>query len=103
LVSQAEDATWQAQALECDLLAIASTRAAALDTLVKIIQGHVAHDARQGRDPLSGFAEAPEHCWNAFNYTASIAAPVELAADTLGSELHFLVLNAVEAEPPRIS
>lgn len=96
IISQGEDASWQAQALECDLLAIAPSRAAALDTLVKVIEGHVAHDARQGREPLSGFAEAPQHCWAAFNHTATIAEPIELVCDVPASGLHFLVVNAIE-------
>ena len=95
LISRAEDASWQAQALECDLLAIGSSRAAALDTLVKVIEVQAAHDVRHSREPLSRFAEAPEYCWRAFNRTARVAEPVELSRHGPASSLNFLVANAV--------
>ena len=95
LVSRADDAWWKAQALECDLLAIGSTRAAALDTLVKVIEVQAAHDVRHSREPLSRFAAAPEYCWRAFNRTASVAEPVELWRHAPASTLQFLVANAV--------
>ena len=95
LISRGEDASWQAQALECDLLAIGSSRAAALDTLIKVIEVQAAHDVRNSREPLARFAAAPEYCWSAFKRTASVAAPVELTHPTPASNLHFLVANAV--------
>ena len=95
LISRGEDASWQAQALECDLLAIGSSRAAALDTLIKVIEVQAAHDLRHSREPLARFAAAPEYCWSAFKRTVSIAEPVELTPPTPASSLHFLVANAV--------
>lgn len=103
LISQTDDTSWQAQALECDLLAIGSSRAAALDTLVKMVEVHAAHDARNGREPLSGFAKAPGHCWTEFNRTASLVDPVELARNAHPSGLHFLVVNAVGRERRKFS
>lgn len=100
LISRAEDASWQAQALECDLLAIGSSRAAALDTLVKVIEVQAAHDVRHSREPLSTFAKAPESCWRAFNRTASVAEPVELWRHAPASTLQFLVANAVGVDRP---
>ena len=101
LISRAEDTSWKAQALECDLLAIASSRAAALDTLVKVIEVQAAHDVRHSREPLSRFAEAPEYCWRAFNRTARVAEPVELSRHAQASSLHFLVANAVGVDRAR--
>lgn len=50
---------WTARLLEHDLAAGGRTVEAALDTLVKIVQAHVAFDLRHGREPLSAFAPAP--------------------------------------------
>ena len=100
LISRAEDASWQAQALECDLLAISSSRAAVLDTLVKVIEVQAAHDVRHSREPLSTFAKAPESCWRAFNRTARVAEPVELSRHAPASSLRFLVANAVGVDRP---
>ena len=95
LISRGEDASWYAQALECDLLAIGSSRAAALDTLIKVLEVQAAHDVRNSREPLARFAAAPEYCWTAFKQSASVAEPVELTPPTPASSLHFLVANAV--------
>lgn len=100
LISRSEDASWQAQALECDLLAIGSSRAAALDTLVKVIEVQAAHDLRHSREPLSRFAQAPEYCWREFNRTARLAEPVELSRHAPASSLQFLVANAVGVDRP---
>ena len=60
IVVYAESASrWTAQAIECDLMASGATRHAALDTLLKLVEVHVAFDGRQGTDPLSRFAPAP--------------------------------------------
>ena len=99
LISRADDSSWQAQALECDVLAISPTRAAALDTLIKVIGVHVTHDARHGRKPLSGFAPAPEHCWMAFHRTTRVAQPVEFSHEGHASGLHFLVANFIDGAP----
>jgi hypothetical protein len=99
LISREEESSWHAQALECDLLAIAASRAAALDTLVKVIEVQAAHDARHSRKPLARFAEAPQSCWRAYARTVSVVDPVELSRNTRAS-LHFLVANAVGRSEP---
>ena len=95
LIRRGEDESWQAQALECDVKAIGATRSAALDALVKVIEVHVAHDARQGREPLSSFAAAPDHYWAEYNRAAAAAEPVELSRDDKAPALQFLVANAI--------
>ena len=95
LIRRGEDQSWQAQALECDVKAIGATKSAALDALVKVIEVHVAHDARQGREPLSSFAAAPDHYWAEYNRAAAAAEPVELSRDDKAPALQFLVANAI--------
>ena len=57
---------WTARSLEHDLAARGVTAEAAIDTLVKIAEAHIAFDTRHGRAPLSAFASAPRLYWNAF-------------------------------------
>lgn len=68
---------WTARSLEHDLAARGTTAEAAIDTLVKIAEAHIAFDTRHGRLPLSAFAAAPRLYWNAFA-RAEKAAPVEV-------------------------
>ena len=58
--------TWTARSLERDLSAGGRTPEAAIDTLVRIAEAHIAFDARHGREPLSAFGSAPQLFWNAF-------------------------------------
>ena len=58
--------TWTARSLERDLSAGGRTPEAAIDTLVRIAEAHIAFDARHGREPLSAFTSAPQLFWNAF-------------------------------------
>jgi hypothetical protein len=98
LIRRGEDESWQAQALECDVKAIGATRSAALDALVKVIEVHVAHDAKQGREPLSSFAAAPDHYWAEYNRAVTAAEPVELSRDDKAPVLQFLVANALSPQ-----
>lgn len=68
---------WTARCLEHDLSARGTTAEAAVDTLVKIVDAHIAYDIRHGRTPLSAFMAAPRLYWNAFT-GAQKARPVEL-------------------------
>ena len=68
---------WTARCLEHDLSARGTTAEAAVDTLVKIADAHIAFDMRHGRTPLSAFTAAPRLYWSAFN-RAYKATPVEL-------------------------
>ena len=86
---------WTAQAIECDLMASASTRHAALDTLLKLVEVHVAFDARQGTDPLSRFAPAPPPCWERFATAAAAEAPLELTRSDRPIDLRYLVATCV--------
>ena len=95
LIRRGEDESWQAQALEYDVKAIGTTRSAALDALVKVIEVHVAHDTRHGREPLSAFAAAPDHYWTEYNRAATAAEPVELSRGDKAPALQFLVANAI--------
>lgn len=98
LISRGVDTSWHAQAIECDLTAVSHSRAASLDALVKVIEVHVAHDARVGRAPLSRLAAAPEARRAAFERAARVIDPVELAADARRG-LRFLVANSVDDGP----
>jgi hypothetical protein len=68
---------WTARCLEHDLTARGATADAAVDTLVKIADAHIAFDIRHGRKPLSAFVSAPQLYWNAFSRAAKLR-PVEL-------------------------
>ena len=95
LISRGDDTSWHAQAIECDLTAIADSRAASLDTLIKVIEVHIAHDTRMGRAPLSRLAAAPDERRAAFERAARIVDPVELARHERAA-LRFLVANSVD-------
>lgn len=89
------DHRWTAQAIECDLRASSGTRDAALDTLLKLIEVHVAFDARRGTDPLSRFAPAPPPCWQRFAAAAAAQEPLELTrSDRSTADLRFLVATS---------
>lgn len=68
---------WTARCLEHDLSARGATADAAVDSLIKIADAHIAFDIRHGRKPLSAFVSAPQLYWNAFS-RAQRLRPVEL-------------------------
>ena len=91
------DARWTAQAIECDLMASGGTRDAALDTLIKLVEVHVAFDGRRGTEPLSRFAPAPPPCWKRFADAAAAEEPLELTrSDRPAMDLRFLVATSVD-------
>ena len=96
LIRRGADASWHAHALECDVTAIGANRWTALDTLVKVIDVHLAHDTRRGRHPLSSFAAAPDRYWAEFHRASKLATPVELSRDGRPPIPYFLVANAIE-------
>lgn len=96
LIRRGGEAGWQAQVLESDVKAIGASRSAALDTVMKVVEVHVAFDVRRGREPLSGFAAAPDTDWTEFNRASSVAPPVELSHHGRARELCFLVANALD-------
>jgi hypothetical protein len=63
---------WIARSLEHDLAARGATAEAAIDTLVRIAEAHIAFDQRHGRAPLSAFAAAPRLYWNAFARASNV-------------------------------
>ncbi len=85
---------WTAQAIECDLMAWGATRAAALDTLLKLVEVHVAFDGRQGTDPLSRFAPAPPPCWERFATAAAAEEPLKLTRSNRPTDLRYLVATS---------
>ena len=100
LIRRGDGTSWQAQVLESDLKTIGASRSAALDTLVKVVQVHVAFDMRLGREPLSTFAAAPDDDWTEFERASKVAQPVELSHHSRARVLCFLVSNAID-EPSR--
>lgn len=100
LIRRGDGTSWQAQVLESDLKTIGASRSAALDTLVKVVQVHVAFDMRLGREPLSTFAAAPDDDWTEFERASKVAQPVELSHHSRARVLCFLVANAID-EPSR--
>ena len=70
--------TWTARALEHDLAAAGRSAEAALDTLVKLADAHIAYDLRHGHTPLSAFRAAPDRYWLAFSGAPKKPWPVEL-------------------------
>jgi hypothetical protein len=69
---------WTARSLEHDIAAGGRSAEAALDSVVKIAQAHIAFDVRHGREPLSAFAPAPRPYWNAFPAGARSSFEMEL-------------------------
>ena len=98
LIRRGDGASWQAQVLESDVRTIGTSRSAALDTLVKVVQVHVAFDMRLGREPLSTFATAPEGDWTEFHRASKVAEPVELSHHSRARVLCFLVANAIDEQ-----
>ena len=97
IIVHAESATrWIAQAIECDLMASGGTRDAALDTLIKLVEVHVAFDARHGTDPLSRFAPAPPECWNRFAAAAAAQEPLELTRSERPADLRYRVATSID-------
>jgi hypothetical protein len=96
LIRRGDGASWQAQVLESDVRTIGASRSAALDTLVKVVQVHVAFDIRLGREPLSMFATAPDDDWTEFDRASKVAEPVELSHRSRARVLCFLVANALD-------
>lgn len=80
---------WTARSLEHDLAARGTTAEAAIDTLVRIAEAHIAFDTRHGRAPLSAFASAPRLYWNAF--ARAEAPPLEVQRPEDDHTLHCLV------------
>lgn len=78
---------WTARCLQHDLSARGTTAEAAVDTLVKIVDAHIAYDIRHGRTPLSAFMAAPRLYWNAFTGAQKVR-PVELRQPEKDRTLH---------------
>jgi hypothetical protein len=83
--------TWTARSLEHDLAAAGRTPEAALDTLVKIADAHIAYDIRHGHKPLSAFGSAPKLYLDAFNVARTASSPVELARNSPERSLRYVV------------
>lgn len=83
--------TWIARSLEHDLAAAGRTAEAALDTLVKVADAHIAYDIRHGHKPLSAFGSAPRIYWNAFSVAKIEQNPVELTRSAPDRSLRYVV------------
>jgi hypothetical protein len=92
--------TWTARALEHDLAAQGRTIESAVDTLVKLIQAHVAYDRRHNRKPLSAFAAAPRLYWSAFNRADEL--PILMELDWQDSDIPARIVAAVLPDHPAI-
>ena len=90
--------TWKARALEHDLMAGGRSAEAALHTLVKLADAHIAYDIRHGHRPLSAFAPAPQMYWNAFWGAAKSAQPIELTRTEPERSLRYVV-GIASADP----
>lgn len=86
---------WTARSLEHDLAARGATAEAAIDTLVRLAEAHIAFDKRHGRPPLSAFAAAPRLYWNAFARAEDIRA-VALQRPERELTIHCLVGTVAE-------
>jgi hypothetical protein len=91
IVIYSEATWWCACALECDVQAFCKTAEAALDTVVQIVETHVAADIRMGREPLSGFSVTPQQIWTKFSTAARLKHPVELNRTDSPVHLRYLV------------
>ena len=96
VVIYSEAARWFAYALECDVRASAKTAEAALDTLIKIVEAHIAADLKRGEEPLSLFKVTPHGIWNKFAAAASAKHPVELRRTESPGRLRYLVATCAE-------
>ncbi len=92
--------TWTARSLEHDLAAAGRTAEAALDTLVKIADAHIAYDIRHGHKPLSAFGSAPKLYWTAFSFARKEDSPVELTRSEPERSLRYTV--GIAAENPAL-
>jgi hypothetical protein len=88
---------WTARCLEHDLSACGATAEAAIDTLIKIADAHIAFDMRHGRPPLSAFTAAPRPYWNAFS-RAHKSRPVELHRPD-GDRALFCAIAMIDQHP----
>jgi hypothetical protein len=91
---------WTARALEHDLAAQGRTMEAAIDTLVRLIQAHVAYDRRHNRKPLSAFAAAPRAYWSAFNRAAEL--PIQMELDWQDTEMPARIVAAMVPDHPAL-
>ena len=92
--------TWTARALEHDLAAQGRTMESAIDTLVKLIQAHIAYDRRHNRKPLSAFAAAPKLYWSAFNRAAEL--PILMELDWQDADIPNRIVAAFVPDDPAI-
>jgi hypothetical protein len=92
--------TWTARSLEHDLMAAGRTAQAALDTLVKVADAHMAYDIRHGHQPLSAFGSAPQLYWNAFSIAKIAQTPVELTRSAPERSLRYVV--GIAAQNPAL-
>jgi hypothetical protein len=74
--------TWVARSLEHDMSAVGRSADAAIDTLVRMVDAHLAYDMRHGHQPLGAFASAPGPYWQAFIAAPKKAKPIELFTKT---------------------
>jgi hypothetical protein len=88
--------TWTARSLEHDLTAAGGTPDAALETLMKMADAHIAYDIRHGHPPLSAFASAPRLYWNAFVAASKKREPIELNRSEPSRSLRCIVGMAAE-------
>ena len=87
---------WCAQALECDVKGSSRTADAALDTVIKIVEAHIAADLRPGVHPMASFNAAPQPMWSKFAMAAQAAHPFELhRADSPGG-LRYLIAKSID-------
>ena len=75
VVYQDVPGVWVARGIEHDISAEGRTIGETVRTLLRMIQAHIAFDARHDRTPLSAFRPAPQSYWNAFG----AATPVPLS------------------------
>jgi len=90
----------EAQPGEHDLAAQGRTMEAAVDTLVRLIQAHVAYDRRHNRRPLSAFAAAPRAYWSAFNRAAEL--PIQMELDWQDAEMPARIVAAMVPDHPAL-
>ena len=87
---------WCAQALECDVKSASRTADAALDTLIKILEAHIAADLRPGVHPLASFTAAPQPMWSKFAMAAQAAHPFELHRADSPGRLRYLIAKSID-------
>lgn len=67
VVYQDVPGVWVSRGIEHDLTAEGRSIGETVRALLRMVQAHVAYDARHDRPPLSAFRPAPQSCWNAFS------------------------------------